>query len=260
MSGAAVAPLVSLDGVATAGAVAVAASDLPVREQLADRVLPVREDIATVLPWQGLRRGSTVAISEPGTLLLAMLAAATANGAWAAVVGLPSLGLLAAHEAGVAVDRLALVPRPGADLVTITGALLDGMDLVAVAGNVNPVAAKRLSARARHRRSILLAVGPWPGAEVELRCRSAHWLGLGAGHGHLRAREVTLAVGGRGAAARPRTTRLLLPDPAPNYPEPLPRNDFDDFSGSGRPGFDGPGRDRLDDLSDADELSEREAG
>ena len=62
------------------------------------------------------------------SLLLALLAEASAGGAWAGVVGRPDLGLVAAAEAGIALERLALVPYPGADLVAVTAALLDGLD------------------------------------------------------------------------------------------------------------------------------------
>lgn len=217
MSGGAAPSLVSVTGALMSAGEVVPASAGPgtvddhLADRLVDRMLPVREDIAAVLPWQGLRRGSTVAVHGSGSLLLALLAAATANGSWAAVVGMPSLGLLAAQETGVAVERLALVPWPGDALATVTAALLDGMDLVALAGALGAAEARKLSARARHRRSVLLSFGPWPGADLELSCTSARWRGIGEGHGYLRAREVILRVGGRGAAARPRTTTLLLP-------------------------------------------------
>ena len=100
-------------------------------------MLPVAAPLARLLPGGGLRRGSTVAVAgRPGatSLLLALLAEASAGGAWAGVIGRPELGLVAAAEAGVALERLALVPYPGADLVAVTAALLDGLDLVAVAG------------------------------------------------------------------------------------------------------------------------------
>ncbi|NBH10575.1 hypothetical protein GTY80_45970, partial [Amycolatopsis sp. SID8362] len=64
------------------------------------------------------------------SLLLALLAPATAAGSWAAVVGLPSLGLAAAAEHGADLSRLALVPRPGAEFPAVVAALLDGVDVV----------------------------------------------------------------------------------------------------------------------------------
>jgi hypothetical protein len=148
-------------------------------------------------------------------LLLAMLAAATAQGAWAAVIGAEDLGVLAAAEAGVVVQRLALIPRPGPDPASVAAALLDGVALVALASTdrISPGARRSLAARARQRGSVLLPLGRWPGADIELDCRAKAWHGAEAGHGRLRSREVVVRAVGRGAAARPRTARLLLPGP-----------------------------------------------
>src|SRR3954469_25369426 len=85
------------------------------------RVLPVLPELSGLLPSRGLRRGSTVAVatgqSAPASggtsLLLALLAAASRSGSWCAVVGVPALGVLAAAESGVVLDRLVLVAPPG---------------------------------------------------------------------------------------------------------------------------------------------------
>ena len=180
----------------------------------AGRVLPVRGELADLLPWGGLRRGSTVSVRGSTSLLLALLATATAEGCWAAIVGLPHIGVLAAAELGVVVHRLALVPRPGTDAAAVertVAALLDGVDLVSVAVPVAPHTARRLSARARQRKAVLLPFGAWPGADVELRMEPRQWTGLGAGHGLLAEREVAVHATGRGAAARPKRTTFLLP-------------------------------------------------
>ncbi|MGH3768308.1 MAG: hypothetical protein ACRDS0_04310 [Pseudonocardiaceae bacterium] len=176
---------------------------------------PVVEPLAPLLPGGGLRRGSVIAVHGSMALLLALLVEATARGAWAAVVGVGDLGVLAAAEAGVVVQRLALVPRPGPDPAPVAAALLDGVGLVALAGaDPIPAGARRsLAARARQRGSVLLALGRWPGADIELDCRAEAWHGAEAGHGRLRSREVVVRAVGRGAAARPRTARLLLPGP-----------------------------------------------
>lgn len=175
--------------------------------------LPVVRQLASLLPGGGLRRGSVVAVHGSAALLLSLLAAATAHGSWAAVVGMSELGVLAAAEAGVVVQRLALVPRPGRNLVAVTAVLLDGVDLVAIAGpgQIPPGARRSLSARARQRGSVLLPLGRWPGADVELTCRTQAWYGPEAGHGRLRCRQVTVSAVGRGAASRPRSALLLLP-------------------------------------------------
>ncbi|MGH3873887.1 MAG: hypothetical protein ACRDSR_20680 [Pseudonocardiaceae bacterium] len=178
-------------------------------------LFPVVEPLTPLLPGGGIRRGSVVAVRGSTALLLALLAAASAQGAWVAVVGVGDLGVLAAAEAGVVVRRLALIPRPGSDPAPVAAALLDGVGLVALAGaDRMPAGARRsLVARARQRGSVLLPLGRWPGADVELDCRAEVWHGAEAGHGRLRSREVVVHAVGRGAAAQPRTARLLLPGP-----------------------------------------------
>jgi hypothetical protein len=74
-------------------------------------------------------------------------------------------------------------------------------------------ARQSLAARARQRGSVLLPLGQWPGADVELVCRVEAWHGAEGGYGRLRSREVVVRAVGRGAAARPRAARLLLPGP-----------------------------------------------
>lgn len=186
------------------------------------RVLPVALPLAQLLPWGGVRRGSTVSVSGSTSVLLALLAEATSHGSWAAAVGMPRLGVLAAHELGVAIRRLALIPRPGADFAAVTAALLDGVDLVAVPagtaygtnGARHADTARRLSARARNRGSVLLTFGSWPGAEVELRCRTVGWSGTDDGYGRLTRRAVAIEATGRRGAARPRRAVLALPGPS----------------------------------------------
>nr|WP_166462995.1 hypothetical protein [Amycolatopsis acidicola] len=205
-----VAKLAALPGVSTASGVAAAAR----HDEATGRLLPVRPELRAFLPAGGLRRGSTVAVRGATSLLLALLAEATATGSWAAAVGLPHLGVVAAGEYGVEVSRLALVPKPGVEFASVTAALLDGMDLVAVnpAGST-PAVARRLSARARHRGAVLLSLGPWPGAEIELSCVPGEWTGLRAGSGQLVERRCEVRVAGRRAAARARFADLMLPGP-----------------------------------------------
>ncbi|MEV8437062.1 hypothetical protein AB0425_06790 [Actinosynnema sp. NPDC051121] len=193
------------------------------------RTLPVRGELAGLLPWGGLRRGSTVSVRGSTSLLLTLMAAATGEGCWAAVVGLPGCGALAAAELGVAVHRLALVPRPGRDQSEVektVAALLDGFDLVVLATPVTAATSRKLSARARHRKSVLLPFGvAWAGADVELTATSGRWTGLAAGHGLLTSRTLTVRATGRGAAARPRHTTLVLPgttDTSPRRPALTP--------------------------------------
>lgn len=184
-------------------------------ELSSDSVLAVLPPLARLLPEGGLRRGSTIAVGGATSLVLALLAAATRDGSWAAVAALPELGLAAAAEFGVDLDRIALVPHPGAELPGVLSALVDGFDLVVLGPvAVEPQLARRLAGRVRNRGTVLLTVGPWPGADVELRVSGRRWRGLTAdGHGHLRARDVVATSRGRGAAARPLSVQLQLPGP-----------------------------------------------
>src|SRR6266540_2908005 len=75
--------------------------------------------------------------------------------------------------------------------------------------------ARRLAARARERRSVLLLVGAgWPiPPDLRLAVTASQWEGLGQGDGRLEARKVEVAAAGRGAAVRERRAKLWLPSP-----------------------------------------------
>ncbi|HEX6968525.1 MAG TPA: hypothetical protein VF174_06925 [Micromonosporaceae bacterium] len=193
-------------------------------------VLPVPPGLTGLLPHRGLRRGSTVAVAADrpapsgGTsLVLALLAEASRAGSWCAVVGVPALGVVAAAEVGIALDRLALVPHPGPDWTTVVAALIDGVDVVvtAIPGTVSASVASRLAARARQRGCVLVPYGRWEGADVTLRVVRGVWHGLGQGRGRLRRRELVLSARGRGAAARPRQIRVWLPGEPPGTVAPI---------------------------------------
>ena len=187
------------------------------------RVLPVHPELAELFPWGGLRRGSTVSVQGSTTLLLTLLSEATVDGSWAGVVGMPSLGVVAAAELGVEVERLVLVPEPGAQAAAVVAALLDGLDLVAITPwDLTDSVARRLSARARHRGAVLISFGPWPGADLELTCERMHWSGLGQGAGVLRNRELVASTRGRGLAARPAKTTVHLDDTPRSAPNLFP--------------------------------------
>jgi hypothetical protein len=154
------------------------------------------------------------------SVVLALLAAATAAGEWAAVVDAEeSFGALAAAEAGVALERLAVV-RPGGRESrvperwgTVVATLLESMTVVAVTvpRRMRPAEARRLVARAREQGAVLVAAGGWPGeAAVRLRAEASAWSGLGQGEGLLGARTLRVTVTGRGAAGRERTADVPL--------------------------------------------------
>jgi hypothetical protein len=141
------------------------------------------------------------------------------------VVGVPTLGALAAAESGIALDRLALVPDPGPEWPTVVAALIDGVDVVVVAvpGQVSVSITSRLVARARQRGCVLVPYGRWDGADVTLQVTHGRWEGLGEGHGRLRRRKVTVVARGRGTAARPKEITMWMPGLAvAPPPDPTP--------------------------------------
>lgn len=179
--------------------------------------LPVLPALAPLLPAGSLRRGVTVTVTGSTSLLLAMLAGPSAAGAWCAMVGVPTLGVRAAAEMGMALERFALVSAgpANAQWSTAVAALLDGMDVVAVRPprRVGGGEARRLAARARERNAVLICLGEWEGADVRLSVSAGRWSGPGTGTGRLRARRVQAHAAGRGVFARPRDTTLWLPGP-----------------------------------------------
>src|SRR3954469_18275782 len=62
--------------------------------------LAVSPALRALLPG-GLRRGSTVSVAGAVSFLLALLGAASAEGAWCALVGLPSISAESARERGI---------------------------------------------------------------------------------------------------------------------------------------------------------------
>lgn len=209
----AVAGLAAIPGVRTAAQLGEPSSDAA---SAPAGSLPVTPALAGLLPGGGLRRGSTVLVSGSMALVLALLAEATREGSWAAIAGVPELGVVAAAELGVDLDRLALVPEPGTEIVAVVSALIDGFDLVVLGGaaarGIQPQVARRLAGRVRNRGAVLLTTGMWPGADLELRVSKRRWYGAtDDGFGHLEYRDVVVTSRGRGAAARPQTLALQLP-------------------------------------------------
>src|SRR4030095_5060648 len=130
-----------------------------------ERLLPVLPALQPLLAGRGLRRGATVTVSRSAALALALVAGASAAGSWVAAVGLPDLGIVAAAETGIALERLALVPTPGAKAwPAAVAALLEDGDVVLVRAPARlPAAqARRLAARARERGAVLVPLGAPP--------------------------------------------------------------------------------------------------
>jgi hypothetical protein len=185
------------------------------------RVRPVRGPFAALFP-QGLRPGTSVAVRaarpslEPAAMRNAITLAAgvVPNDGWVAAVGVPSLGVLAAAEAGLALERLVFFAAPAAVWGTVAIAAVDAFDVVVLSVPARPRAAevRRLTTRTRERSNTVIAIGPgvaaWSG-EARLVTSAVEWDGLGDGHGTLQSCRVSIELDGRGSV-RPRQVDLVL--------------------------------------------------
>lgn len=174
-----------------------------------ESLLPLPETLTDVVPTT-LPKGTVAVLSGARSLPLSMVAAVTAAGGHAAIVGQPDVGLLAAVEMGADLSRLAVIPDPGADPVEVAAVLMDGMDLVLLGLNGRSVPATRaraVIARARQKGCTLLVTGgDWQGASARLEARvSGYEVTGGSGRpisGCGRISRVRLAMRARGRAFR----------------------------------------------------------
>ena len=120
-----------------------------------------------------------------------------------AVVDLPTIGLDAAGELGVPLERIVAVGTGGdpARWVEVVAAAADGFDvlLVRVPSELSAAGCRKLTVRLRQRDVVTIVLGD-PGAmacDGVLHTDAPQWAGLGDGHGHLRERRVVVRTSGR---------------------------------------------------------------
>jgi hypothetical protein len=174
-------------------------------------MLPVFDEIFT----EPVRQGAVVATAGPAahSLALALAAGPVQAGAWAAVVGLPTLGMQAAAELGLALGQLVAVPDPQPVAAEVLAAAIDGFDVLLIGPQLrlNAGAARRLQARAQSRGVLTVLVGNDVfSADMRLSATTT-WVGLGEGHGVAQARRAQLELSGR-RVHRPRRSMVWLPD------------------------------------------------
>jgi hypothetical protein len=137
--------------------------DVRVAEDV-DVDVAVADDVRELLPDSGLVRGRIVRCSGDAglSLALSLCSLATQQGSWLGVVGVDHLGLLAAVEHGVALERTVLVhpPKTSREWSITVAAAIEGLDLliVAVPERLSVNDARRVQTRLQSRRAVMIIV------------------------------------------------------------------------------------------------------
>jgi hypothetical protein len=190
--------------------------------------IAVHRLLRPLIPGGVLTRGTIVSAPPRGGaafpgggaisyLTLALIAGATAGGAWAAVIGYPNFGIAAASGLGADLSKILLLDRPGDRWADAAAVLAGAADLVLLHAPRRPDAAQvrrlthRLRPTERQRGCVLVVTSPWEAAHIALVVREARWEGVGEGTGNLAGRHVTIDATGRATHGRRREIELWLP-------------------------------------------------
>jgi hypothetical protein len=198
-----------------------ATQQLDTKPQVVER-LAVADDVRELLPDSGLVRGRIVRCSGDAglSLALSLCSLATQQGSWLGVVGVDHLGLLAAVEHGVALERTVLVhpPKTSREWSITVAAAIEGLDLliVAVPERLSVNDARRVQTRLQSRRAVMIIVentvlsqsrsmnssneAQQFLADVVLDTKTKSWSGVDRGAGYLQHRDVRIRVSGRRVA------------------------------------------------------------
>ena len=188
----------------------------------AEQLLPVPEIFHTVLPNGGLQRGWTTRVdggSSARALAWALLGNITTTGGWIAAVDVPGIGLSAAREVGVAIERVLVVTSPDAAAWSATiGALIGSVDVIVFGAprhRVQPSEYRRMSSRCRERGTVMIELASSGEGQLQydvaFSVDPVEWQGLGYGHGRLQARGLDVSVSGRRTKGPTRNARFELP-------------------------------------------------
>ena len=173
--------------------------------------LPVPSDLRAMFIHGGLVRGRTVLCSGDAAITLALrtVSQATQAGSWLGVVGVRNIGVQAASEQGVALQRVVFV-QPAttrAEWVSTVAAAADGFDvlMLEVPHGITVADARRVQTRVQSRRNALvltsatqkLALQSVFQPDVVMDATTTQWNGIERGAGHVQSRDVCVAVSGR---------------------------------------------------------------
>ncbi len=173
--------------------------------------LPVSPDLRAMFPEGGLVRGRTVLCGGDAAVALALriVSQPTQAGSWLGVVGVHNIGVQAASEQGVALQRAVFV-QPAtsrAEWVSTVAAAADGFDvlMLEVPHGITVADARRVQTRIQSRRNALVLIGATQKLalqsvfqpDVVMDTTTTQWNGIERGSGHVQSREVCVTVSGR---------------------------------------------------------------
>ena len=175
-----------------------------------ERTLPTSPECADLFAEGALVRGRVLSCVGPAstTVALRLVAAAVEAGGWMAVIDVPMLGLDAASELGIALERVVSITssREGgvADAevwADVIAAAADGFEVLVtrVPADVRPATVRKVATRLQQRGVVLVVLGD-PGPLVcdgVVGSGGQVWSGVGAGWGRLKHRSVEVTATGR---------------------------------------------------------------
>ncbi len=187
-----------------------------------ERTLPVPAGLAGLFVDGAMVRGRVLSCTGTAStsLALALVSPAVQAGGWLAVIDVPTIGLDAASESGIPLERVVgidLGERPEEVWPDVVAAAADGFELLLtrVPVGVRPSAARSVATRVQQRGAVVVVLGdpgPLP-CDGVVESTDRRWEGLGDGFGRLRHRTVLVDARGRRLPGTRRCT-VCLPGPA----------------------------------------------
>jgi hypothetical protein len=147
--------------------------------------------------------GSVLRLSGSMAALWAIAGVALGSEDWCVVVGLPDAGLLAAAEAGLALDRTVLIPYLDTEVLRVLAGLVDAYALVVIGPlNISGADRRRIEARLRYTGGRLIVFGDWKGARVTVKVSRVLIEGLGENERQVGTLKLDSEISFRGGFAR----------------------------------------------------------
>ncbi|MEJ4113419.1 hypothetical protein ACGE24_05190 [Corynebacterium kroppenstedtii] len=188
--------------------VSVPRSVSPVEEP---RALPLQGPLGELTALGGLPRGAATSMTDCPTVLVQIIAQASAAGEHVAVVGRNDMFWAAVADAGGDLSFVSIIELPDVtsdvannlpDPLSVLGVLCEGMDLVVYCGHcwvdVPPSSVRPVMSRVRSSRCALLVCGVrWPGVSLRIDATVSAFRGLGCGQGRIRGMSVDVQVADR---------------------------------------------------------------